>query len=216
MNSQQIKGLACLLMLADHVAIAFWTQTTPAYLALRLAGRLAFPLFAWQLGVSWANTRSKPRFARSLLAFGVLSQIPYGLLLGFDTLNIFFTLLAALPLFWVYDHRERFGRWTWGIMAGYAALILVLNWFSFGAYGVLLALLLYVRREQIAQTVRPMMALSVLGTFGNPLQFASVFALPILMAYNHQRGLARYKWGFYAFYPLHLLVLWGLRLWWVG
>ena len=49
-------------------------------------------------------------------------------------------------------------------------------------------------------------------------QFARMAALPLLFAYNGERGIAKdsrfYKavqYGFYAFYPLHLLLLWGLK-----
>lgn len=49
-------------------------------------------------------------------------------------------------------------------------------------------------------------------------QFARMAALPLLFAYNGERGIAKdsrfYKavqYGFYAFYPLHFLLLWGLK-----
>lgn len=44
-------------------------------------------------------------------------------------------------------------------------------------------------------------------------QFGILLTIPLLKAYNKQRGYSPtwVKWGFYAFYPLHLSLLWLLR-----
>ena len=55
-------------------------------------------------------------------------------------------------------------------------------------------------------------------TVWNCLQLVRIAALPLLFLYNGKSGIskeARYykavQFGFYAFYPLHILILWGLQ-----
>ncbi|HWT74235.1 MAG TPA: hypothetical protein VN258_05875 [Mobilitalea sp.] len=39
-------------------------------------------------------------------------------------------------------------------------------------------------------------------------QLAIIFSLPILYLYNGEKGGNKFsKWGFYIFYPLHLLII---------
>ena len=40
------------------------------------------------------------------------------------------------------------------------------------------------------------------------IQIYSLMALPILALYNGQPGRKGFKYGFYIFYPAHLVVLW--------
>ena len=47
------------------------------------------------------------------------------------------------------------------------------------------------------------------GLFEN-IQSYSLLALPILALYNGQPGRKGFKYGFYLFYPAHLVVLWGI------
>ncbi|MFB2921097.1 TraX family protein [Aerosakkonema funiforme] len=46
MTAFQIKVLAALLMLVDHIGAIFF----PKIFVLRIVGRLSFPLFAWLIG----------------------------------------------------------------------------------------------------------------------------------------------------------------------
>ncbi len=47
---------------------------------------------------------------------------------------------------------------------------------------------------------------------GSPLQLWSLFALPIIAMYNGKSGKYRMKYFFYIFYPLHLVVLYGISI----
>ena len=40
-------------------------------------------------------------------------------------------------------------------------------------------------------------------------QWIMVLALPLILSYNHQRG-KKYKYLFYIFYPIHIILLWLL------
>ena len=94
MSSFGIKLLASFFMLIDHIGFVLF----PNILTLRMIGRLAFPLFAFQAGISYEHTKNKRKYILRLIIFTIVSQIPYYLSLKaansseFNTLNIGATL----------------------------------------------------------------------------------------------------------------------------
>ena len=76
-----MKLIAVASMLADHLG----TYLYPAYISrdvflwLRAAGRLAFPLFAFLIVNGYEKTHDVKRYLTRLVAFAVISQIPFGL-----------------------------------------------------------------------------------------------------------------------------------------
>ena len=42
------------------------------------------------------------------------------------------------------------------------------------------------------------------------IQWWSLLAIPLLALYNGQRGRWKMKWFFYLFYPLHLVIIYGI------
>lgn len=99
-----------------------------------------------------------------------------------------------------------------GLKAAFGVLVpLVLAFFlhcDYSAYGVALIVLLYVLQKPEYQS------LALLAVFGRS-KFticAALASVPMLL-YNGQRGFVRgrvWKYAFYAFYPLHMLLLWHL------
>lgn len=103
-RNDTLKLFAMLTMLIDHIGYMFF----PQYRIFRTIGRLAFPIFAYQLSVGYAKTSNLKKYSARLLCFGLISQIPYSFFspnLEFEPfrLNIMFTLLLALGVLYVYD-----------------------------------------------------------------------------------------------------------------
>ena len=182
---------------------------------LRLVGRIAFPIFCYLLAEGFCHTRNAGKYALRLLVFAVLSEIPFDLAL-FDTWfypgyqSVYVTLLLGLLLLMTLK-RIGDGGAPWKKIAavvGFGAAAQLLKC-DYGAFGTtLIALFYFTRKNRRMQTICACLALIWEVT-------APLAMIPIRM-YNGTRGKARLKYGFYAFYPLHLLVLWGLRLWLIG
>lgn len=51
------------------------------------------------------------------------------------------------------------------------------------------------------------LGLVLLACDSGKIQFYSLLAVPILLLYSGKRGKGRFKYGFYLFYPLHLVAL---------
>ena len=47
---------------------------------------------------------------------------------------------------------------------------------------------------------------------GWPIQYWSLLAVPLLVLYNGKPGRVRMKYFFYIFYPLHLVILYGISM----
>ena len=73
-------------MLIDHIGAVFYPQVT----LFRIIGRIAFPIFAYQIGVGYKNTKNLRKYLLRLLLVGIISQVPYSLLFTTKTLNIFY------------------------------------------------------------------------------------------------------------------------------
>lgn len=116
MSALFLRTVAVILMLLDH--IGYCTGSV----ALRVVGRLSFPLFAFLLANGYRHTRSVPRYAIRLFLFALISEIPYdlcfnggtvcyvslgGLLLDLRLDNVYFTLLLGLSFLWLHDIYKR-------------------------------------------------------------------------------------------------------------
>lgn len=104
MSSFVLKMIAVFSMCFDHFGYLFSAGNFSFY---NLIGRLAFPIFAFQISEGYTHTRDLNKYFWRLFLFAVISQIPFNLFeyaFGFDlSLNIFFTLLLGLTAIFAYD-----------------------------------------------------------------------------------------------------------------
>ena len=89
-----LKIVALLTMLIDHVGYLYF----PEEMIFRTIGRIAFPIFAYQVAIGFQKTSNRSRYALRLFVFALISQVPYfwfnpTLTFDWEGLNIMFTLL---------------------------------------------------------------------------------------------------------------------------
>ena len=111
MTSNQIKWIACLCMLIDHIGFLFFPQVE----VLRWIGRLALPLFAYFIGEGCYYTSRPVWYFLRIFILGIVCQLFYTgqqLLSGNVTeiyLNILFTFSLSIPVCLTYLRlRESF------------------------------------------------------------------------------------------------------------
>lgn len=209
MNTFEIKLLAVVLMITDHAGKLLF----PQLLVLQLLGRLSFPLFAWLLGIGERHTKNFNAYAYRLLALAIISQPAYSLAFSSVRLNIFFTLLIGLLTIRYSQHLTAVFRWAIYLCSGLVASALG---FDYGFYGVLTIVLL--TRYQVLQVrfwvawVLLNLLCSLPGSFLyiGSYQFLAAFAPLVVISYNNQQG--RKSYLFYAFYPIHLIILYFLAM----
>lgn len=223
MNGFWLKVIALAAMLADHIGAVFFGGAAVSAFGndweiLRIIGRIAFPILAYQIAEGAGHTSNWRRYALRLLLFGLLSEIPFDLALSgaltLEKQNVYFTLflgLLAIRADMYFVRRDISSGRGKGILV--AAVCMAAGWVircDYGFFGVLLVYWFYLTHSE------PMMM--ALGTaavefsMGGLQPFGLLGLIPISF-YNHQRGYHG-KWiqyGFYLFYPLHLLIIGGIR-----
>jgi len=109
-RNDNLKILAMITMLIDHLG---HMRLLPEawYTVSRTIGRIAFPIFAYQIAVGFDKTSSRKRYAVRLLVFALIAQVPYTWfnpqlekqLLHF---NILFLLLAGVGVLQLYENAK--------------------------------------------------------------------------------------------------------------
>lgn len=211
---EAMKWLGLLLMTGDHVNKYLFNSTIPA---LFEAGRLALPLFIFVLAYNLARPDSLERgaYSRTLWRmglFGGLASIPFialgGLVEGWLPLNVLFTLMAATAAIYFV---EKGGPAGWAS----AAVVFILGgaWVEFGwpAIACAVATWSYIKRPSVAALIAAFLACTSLYLINQNLW--ALAAIPAMMAlYYSNLGVPRLRWAFYIYYPLHLGILWLIRI----
>lgn len=214
LSQDGLKILACLTMLADHIGAVF----VRGY-ALRVLGRISFPIFCYLLTQGVKHTHDVRKYALRLLLAAVLSEFPYDMLfygeITWRHQNVLFTLLIALAMLVL--ARGQYGRPIMFLISFVLAEGLCTD---YGGWGIaLVALLAWTEStsqpwmwRSVGMTVLFLLMPSAYITFLGakiPIQLFAMFSLIPIGCCNgkmHLHG-AGAKWVFYLFYPLHLFIL---------
>ena len=219
MSSFVLKIIAVISMLIDHSGYLIFN----GFSFMNYIGRLAFPIFAFLITEGYIHTSNLKKYFCRLLLFAVISQIPYMLFIGTITndfsLNILFTLALGLLAITVYN---KFKNKSLGIL--FVALCSVLAHFlhfDYGWFAVTIIFIFYIFKNE----KKYMNILFVITTFINYFYyfaktlrtehlliflFCSLSLIPINF-YNGKKG-KNIKYFLYIFYPLHLIVLYLIKL----
>lgn len=195
-HSEALKLIAAVSMVIDHIGFVFY----PKLIFLRLIGRLAFPIYAYQIALGWKKTRSKKKYIGRLAAVMVLAQLPYMLMLGALRLNVIATFIAALGLIEFIETR----RYVWllpGLLLPFGA--------DYGLYGVAAVLLFYCE-DRLGEYLVPgfiLLNLVYCSLTGNGLQSFSILALPLIKTRLEISGVRISRGVFYAVYPVHMALI---------
>lgn len=212
LDTNFLKLVAVVCMTFDHMGSNFF----PGMPLFRVVGRLAFPLFAYCLVVGCLYTSDVKKYALRLGAFALLCQPIYALVgtQGTEAYweklvfvpNIFFTLLVGLAA--VYGLREK----KWWLTAAAVLFSAFVN-LDYGVYGVILMVLFYLLRNKRWVSLAVVAAYLAMDLVNLPrwpyiaaLQGFSLLSLPLICAHTNV-DLKVNKYVFYAYYPLHLLVI---------
>lgn len=104
LSAMTLKYIAMATMLVDHMGYVLF----PWILWLRCVGRIAFPIFAFQIAEGCIRTHDRRRYALRLLLFAVLTEVPFDLAFNGQVLylgyqNVLWTLLAGALVCWAAD-----------------------------------------------------------------------------------------------------------------
>ena len=222
MQMSDFIGDKIIVWVAEHQALVY-----TIYENMRYIGRMAFPIDCFLLVEGFLYTRSVKKYALRLLLFAFISEIPFDLALtgnwwSLDYSNVFFTLFLGLVLIWVVSYIEKFyefwqekqwdgflgtmitilmGIVVLAVFGGLAEMILMTD-YGFAGVAAILILYLFRRTRELGFTL----AVLALSVFSSSTEILALLMLVPLMKYDGTRG-KNIKYVFYAFYPMHLLIL---------
>ena len=262
-----MKILAVISMLIDHTAIVLFPRfiDVSVYMAMRAIGRFAFPVFAFLIVNGYERTRDVKRYLTRLLAFAVISQIPYVLVGDVNhfpegnaltvTLSqrwfvclifilvaaiawlttvranatvlwpvlalgmAFYTLAAGLALIALADAalkpKRDLVRLLMQALGLFSAFFLIRDNMDYGSMGVALIFSLWLARGSRFSQAGVMLLWCVVqyvlgGQHLSHFFVAALSVAPVLL-YRGQQG-PRLKLAFYAIYPVHLVILGALTV----
>ena len=226
LRASDLKIIAMVCMLLDHL----WATVVPDNLWMTCVGRIAFPIFAFQIAEGYYKTRDLKAYRKRLLFWAVLTEIPFNLLTGGAIINPFhqnvlWTMLLGLWVIEAIDGLRRTADLKQYMKAAaivLAALLLsVVGFVDYGAAGVLTVVAFGLLRGQKWEKVGQLLAMGYIhgimikgmmipvGGFDVKVQSFAVLALIPIWLYDGRQGLTGkgWKWFSYAFYPLHMLII---------
>lgn len=238
LRSSDLHILAMILMLCDHS----WAMLFPAQEWLTCVGRIAFPIFAFLIAEGYVHTRDFRKYLLRMFAGALIAEIPFDLMYG-ETLvypfhqNVLWTFLISLLLIRLIDEcRSRFGKVISTVLT--AGIVLLgygigsLGMVDYYGAGVVSVLVFYLFRgtdwkHRVLQFAGLyILNVKLLGGFFYPLEIAG-FEIPIVQQgfallalipiwlYKGRQGIHNrgFQYACYAFYPVHMLLLFAVRAW---
>ena len=231
MTSFVLKCIAMITMLIDHTSIACLKYTS----LFNVIGRIAFPIFAFQISEGYIHTKNIKKYFLRLFLFAIISQVPFML---FDSMftnnfnfNIFGTLFVGLLSIFIYDKitncsfvftkSPKFNLLVsklFGIIAVIAfGIISEACHFDYGFWGVAIIFLFYLFKNNktgmiifyiIACIIKYGISIITHGYHYLYVLLCLGTILPIIFIclYNGKQG-KKIKYLLYVFYPVHLLIL---------
>lgn len=226
LTGQQIKTIAIVAMLLDHIAWAFLDLHSFWGQLLHIIGRITAPTMCFFIVEGYHHTRSVPKYLTRLFLFALISHFPFVYFLygkfTFFPFCVLYTLALGLSAVYLWDRLQN-NPWRLPLIIAIAVLSLPGDWMCFGI-GFCLIFHIYRRNfSQQAVGISYIALVFALSQFFGSLttgaswqsalldsgfQLGLILSIPLLALYNGERGGSKYsKWIFYWFYPAHLLIL---------
>ena len=235
LDSLTLKLLAMALMLCDHL----WATVLPGWMWLTALGRIAFPIFAFQVAEGFQRTHDRKAYLKRMLLFALISEIPFNYLYYSSPVfpfhqNVMFTFCISILLMMALEKLRRKGKIAYMIAAVFS---LPLGYFlgtlamvDYYGSGVVTVLIFYLCRQFPHGWIGELAGLAVLNcwllggmtvpvsllglTVELPEQGLALLALLPIWLYNGRQGVHNktIQYACYLFYPAHMLILALLRM----
>lgn len=233
MSSFVLKIIAIISMVFDHVGDACIKHLS----AMNLIGRLAFPIFAFQISEGYYHTKNLKKYFLRLFLFALISQIPFMLFMSTYTnafsLNIFCTLFVGLLAIFIHDKvcncsfnlfkNTKFDicikQFIGILIAILLGLIAEFCHFDYGLFGIAIIFIFYLfKNHKITMSITYILACilnygysAFLAGFNNIFWYVLLTTFTIIpivfICLYNGKQGKKVKYLLYFFYPVHYIII---------
>lgn len=227
LNSTHLKKIAIVAMVFDHFMAIFVSHDSVIGMLLRVPGCIAAPIMCYMIAEGYNKTSNVKKYISRLLIFALISHIPYNIAFGysfFQATSIMWSLALGLIALTVLKHKKVHIIFKLAALFLCCALSITANWNFVAVLWIVAFGLLYKKFKMQALAFCIVSLIThIVPTFINfgfshevlPhwYQLGVFLAIPLLSLYNGERGNPSkcLKYGFYIFYPAHLILLFLLN-----
>lgn len=228
-SANSIKMIAIFAMLIDHIAALFVPYASTLWVIMRMIGKITEPVMCFFIAEGYFHTSNLKKYMTRLLAFAVISHFPFVLCFGygvFEKTSVMWGLLMGLIALSIWKLKELNIILK---LLGIAAAAFLAEFADWGFLNVLLVLALGVFRD-----IKWLSMLAYVGVSGvfyvypvindvaadpsllkpNLIRIGFFIPLILFLLYSGKLGKKSkfMKYGFYIFYPAHMLILYIIRM----
>lgn len=235
-SNNTLKIIAAVAMVCDHVGALLFPKVT----ILRIIGRLAFPIFAYLIAEGAKHTKNKLRHIIVFASFAAVVQLGYFIFNPSIEMSVLVTFTLSLLMIYALDGlknaffavkpSKRKIALSAALFIGSVWLAIACDHFldlDYGLAGAMLPLfpaIFTAPRSDAAPAIFKKadtkivrVLATAIGTLGlcynsHAIQFYALFSIPLLLLYSEKRGKLKMKYFFYVFYPLHLVIIYGIGI----
>ena len=223
--------MAMIFMLCDHL----WGTIIQGNDWLTCIGRLTFPIYAFMIVEGYFHTKNLKKYVGRLLIFAILSEIPFNLAMGSRLFypihqNVLWSFLISIGLIHWNEKAKEKKLWK-RILIGFASILIgsiigIITFVDYYHAGILMVLVFYFFRHKkwwcyLGQFICMwyincdmlgglQYEMNILGqTYFISRQGFALLALIPIWLYKGKQGYhsKTLQFIYYAFYPVHLLIL---------
>jgi hypothetical protein len=205
-------------MFIDHIGYAIYDGSFSNF---NYIGRLAFPIFAFQISEGYFHTKNLKKYLSKLFLVSIISQIPYKLFTSIMrseiSLNVMFTLLFGLLAIIAIDKAKN--KYLMPIILIFFGILAEALHTDYGYFGVIIIVVFYAFKNNPLLRTFSFTALAICHYAIEYIQYSTfayvvlclftISPIIILNFYNGKQG-KKTKFFLYWFYPLHLLLIFFL------
>lgn len=218
-----LKIIACITMLLDHTGAVIvpylpvpYAETL--YYIVRGIGRIAFPLYAFLLVEGMRHTRNPQKYIQRLGLGILLAEIPFDFALfaewTWEYQNVMITLTLGAVMLLCMQKTEK--RWIKALLILPFGCLADLVKCDYSGWGILMIgvfalidkLPVQVLCILLINWLIPSLDIPIFG-IQMSIQLFAIFAMVPIALYSGRKMTSSraLQWGFYLFYPVHLLIL---------
>lgn len=235
LNGFQLKVIALILMFGEHFG-RYLGELLPTRFPLYLeyTGRIVAPIFFFLAVESYFKTSNRRRYIIRLFVWATIMQVGNFIISRIvqTTLqpenffpvaqNIFLSIAVGVSMIAAIEwgrSQNGFKKWSGFALAGFLAFACLLTESSYNGLAMLVVFyFFYDKKPALYFAYAGLSILFLLWGLTNidyfwefEFQWMMIAALPFIILYNGERGQYSLKYLFYAFYPLHIWILYFIR-----